>query len=101
MVTEFKLPKLGEGIESGDVLNILVDVGDSVTQDQPVMEIKSDKATVTKIFAPISGIIREIHVEKGKRVEAGQLLLIIDEEDEKEESEPRIEAIGQESNNKE
>src|ERR1700758_5506832 len=102
MATEFKLPELGEDIESGEILRILAEVGDSVTQNQPVIEIKTNKIVSIEILAPVSGIVKEIHVEKGKRVEAGQLLLTIDEEDEKEEeSEPRIEAMGQESNNKE
>ncbi len=102
MATQFKLAGLGEDIESGDVLSILVGVGDSISQGQPVMEIKFDKATVTKIFAPISGVIREIHVERGKIVKTGQLLLTIDEKYEKEGGrEPEMEVKEQADDDKE
>lgn len=78
MVTEFKLPELGEDIESGDVTKILVSVGDTVTQDQPVMEIETDKAAI-EIPAPVGGVVNGIHVKEGQKVKIGQLLLSIDE----------------------
>ena len=44
MSREFKLPELGEGVEAGDVLKVLVGVGDAVDADQPVVELETDKA---------------------------------------------------------
>ncbi|MGH7890249.1 MAG: 2-oxo acid dehydrogenase subunit E2, partial [Thermodesulfobacteriota bacterium] len=87
MVTEFKLPELGEDIESGDVITVLVKVGDTVAEDQPVMEIETDKATI-EVPAPITGKIKEIHVEAGKKVMVGQLLFTIDEAKPEEGKEP-------------
>ena len=78
MVTEFRLPELGEDIESGDVTKILVSVGDTVTQDQPVMEIETDKAAI-EIPAPVGGVVKGIHVKEGEKIKIGQLLLSIDE----------------------
>lgn len=79
MATEFKLPELGEDIESGDVINVLVSVGDSVVEEQPVMEIETDKATI-EVPAPVGGSVKEIHVKEGDKVKVGQLLFTIDEE---------------------
>jgi pyruvate dehydrogenase E2 component (dihydrolipoyllysine-residue acetyltransferase) len=78
MVTEFKLPELGEDIESGDVISVLVSVGDIITQDQPVMEIETDKATI-EVPSPVGGVVNAIHVKVGQTIKVGQLLLSIDE----------------------
>jgi len=78
MVTEFKLPELGENIESGDVIKILVSVGDTVSEGQPVMEVETDKAAI-EVPAPVAGRIRGIQVSEGDKVKVGQLLLTIDE----------------------
>ena len=64
MVTEFRLPELGENIESGDVVKILVSVGESVTKDHPLMEIETEKANI-EVPSPVSGTIKEIHVREG------------------------------------
>jgi Ni/Fe-hydrogenase b-type cytochrome subunit len=97
MATEFKLPELGEDIESGEILSILVEVGDSVTQNQPVIEIKTNKIVSIEILAPVSGIVKEIHVEESDKVKVGQLLLTIDESGMEKEgkSEAETKAIGQ------
>ncbi|SRR5579884_3093509 len=92
MVTEFKLPELGEDIESGDVISIMVSVGDVITQDQPVMEIETDKATI-EVPAPVGGVVKAIHVKAGQTIKVGQLLLTIDEGSEGKE-EKRVEDAG-------
>jgi pyruvate dehydrogenase E2 component (dihydrolipoamide acetyltransferase) len=78
MVTEFRLPELGENIESGDVVKILVSVGDTITKDQTVMEIETEKANI-EVPSPVSGSVKEIFVKEGEKVKIGQLLLTIDE----------------------
>ncbi len=82
MVTEFRLPELGENIESGDVVKILVSAGDTITKDQSVMEIETDKATI-EVPAPVSGMIEKIHVNEGDKILVGQLMMTIDEGAEK------------------
>jgi len=76
-VAEFKLPDLGENVESGDVINVLVAVGDTLAQDQPVIELETDKAVV-EVPSPLSGIVREVHVQAGDQAVVGQLLLTVE-----------------------
>lgn len=78
MVTEFRLPELGENIDTGDVINIFVANGDRVAKDQTIMEIETDKAAV-EIPAPVSGIVAGVHVKEGDTITVGQLLVSIDE----------------------
>src|SRR3972149_5181087 len=98
MAMEFRLPELGENIESGDVVKILVSVGDAVTKDQPVMEIETEKANI-EVPSPVSGTIKEILVKEGEKVNIGQLLLTIDEGT-KEKVVEEVEAIEKEEKKK-
>ena len=72
-VYDFALPELGEGIEAGDVVNVLVSVGDEVVQDQPVVELETDKAVI-EVPAPVSGTVQVVHVQAGDTVAVGQLI---------------------------
>jgi pyruvate dehydrogenase E2 component (dihydrolipoamide acetyltransferase) len=74
---EFKLPDLGENIEGGDVVEVLVAVGDRVEADQPVVELETDKAVIP-VPAPQAGLVKEIHVNAGDHVQVNQLLLTIE-----------------------
>ncbi|QBG46408.1 dihydrolipoyllysine-residue acetyltransferase [Verrucomicrobia bacterium S94] len=78
MALEFKLPELGENIESGDVVNVLVEVGETVTEGQSLVEIEAGKASM-EIPAPAAGTISAIHVAAGDTVEVGQLAFTIDD----------------------
>ena len=71
---EFVLPELGEGMEAGDVVQVLVTVGESITEEQPVLELETDKAVV-EVPAPVSGTVKAIHVQAGDKAAVGQLLL--------------------------
>ena len=77
MAVEFKLPGIGEGIESGDVLDILVSVGDTIEKDTEICELETDKATV---FVPsdIAGTVTAIHVAAGDTVAVGAVLLTVE-----------------------
>jgi len=70
MPTEIKLPSLGENIDSGDVLSILVSEGDSVDKDQDLLEIETDKATAA-VPSPEAGTIVKILVDEGDTVDVG------------------------------
>lgn len=74
---EFVLPELGEGMESGDVVQVLVTVGDTITKEQGVLELETDKAVV-EVPAPVSGTIQAIHVQAGDKAAVGQLLLTVE-----------------------
>src|SRR5262245_54795854 len=75
---DVKLPKLGEGADSGVVVALLVKDGDDVSDGQALLEIENEKA-VAPVPAPASGIISRIRVKVGDRVSVGQSLLTIEE----------------------
>lgn len=77
MPNEFRLPELGENIKSGDLVKMLVSPGDVVNQDQPVMELETDKATI-EVPSPISGKIKEVFVKDGDKLKVGQLIFTVD-----------------------
>ncbi len=77
MALEFKLPELGENIESGDVVNILVAVGDAVAEGQSILEIEAGKASM-EIPSPAAGTIAAIHVAQGDTIAVGQLAFTIE-----------------------
>jgi pyruvate/2-oxoglutarate dehydrogenase complex dihydrolipoamide acyltransferase (E2) component len=73
---EFKLPDLGEGLTEGEVARWLVAEGDEVAEDQPLVEIQTDKTTV-EIPSPAAGKVASILVEEGKVVPVGTILVVI------------------------
>jgi pyruvate dehydrogenase E2 component (dihydrolipoamide acetyltransferase) len=77
MATEFRLPELGENIASGDLVRIMVSIGDTVNQDQPVLELETDKATV-EVPSPVSGTVQQVFVKDGDKVKVGQLIFTVD-----------------------
>lgn len=79
MNIDFKLPELGENIESGDIVNILVHEGDVIAANDGVLEMETDKAVV-EIPCPYGGKIAKIHVKKGQTIKVGQTLLTIQSE---------------------
>src|SRR5690606_40974928 len=80
MPVEVKLPELGENIEKGDVARVLVNVGDTVAKDQPIMELETDKATI-EVPAPVAGKIAEVRVKAGEKAAVGQVVMVVDEAD--------------------
>jgi pyruvate dehydrogenase E2 component (dihydrolipoamide acetyltransferase) len=77
MALEFKLPELGENIESGDVVSVLVDVGATVAAGDSLIEIEAGKASM-EIPSPADGTISAIHVAVGDTVAVGQLAFTIE-----------------------
>jgi pyruvate dehydrogenase E2 component (dihydrolipoamide acetyltransferase) len=73
---EFKLPDLGEGLTEGEVARWLVSEGDEVAEDQPLVEIQTDKTTV-EIPSPAAGKVAQILVEEGRVVPVGTVLVVI------------------------
>jgi pyruvate/2-oxoglutarate dehydrogenase complex dihydrolipoamide acyltransferase (E2) component len=73
---EFKLPDLGEGLTEGEVARWLVAVGQEVAEDEPLVEIQTDKTTV-EIPSPAAGVVSQILVEEGKVVPVGTVLVVI------------------------
>ena len=76
MAYEFKLPDLGEGLTEGEVARWLVAEGDEIAEDQPLVEIQTDKTTV-EIPSPAAGIVTKILVADGDVVPVGTVLVVI------------------------
>ena len=74
---EFKLPDIGEGVAEGEIVAWHVKGGDVVKEDQPMVEVMTDKATVT-IGAPKKGTILETHATVGQIMPVGALLVVIE-----------------------
>lgn len=84
MIKEVIIPDIGENIEKGDVIEVLVKKGDLVEIDQPLIEFETDKAVVD-IPSPVKGKVTEILVKKGDTVQVGKAFIKI-ETDTKEEA---------------
>ncbi len=76
-MTEFKLPELGENIDQGDLVRLMVSLGASVTEGQPVMELETDKAVV-EVPSSVTGTVKEIRVKEGQKVKVGQVIFTVE-----------------------
>ncbi|QBI19028.1 2-oxo acid dehydrogenase subunit E2 [Egibacter rhizosphaerae] len=75
----FNLPDLGEGLESGEIVRWLVDVGDTVAVDQPIAEVETAKAVV-EVPIPYDGVVTALHAAIGAEVAVGDPLLSVSAE---------------------
>ena len=80
MSEDIVLPELGDGIEKGDVVNILVSKGDHVKKESILMELETDKAVI-EFPSPRTGTIENIRIKKGDTVKVGQVLFTLDTTD--------------------
>jgi pyruvate dehydrogenase E2 component (dihydrolipoamide acetyltransferase) len=78
-MSEIRLPELGEDILDADVLKILVNLGDYVRENDSVLEIETEKATLD-VPSEIEGYVTEIMVSTGQVIEVGQLLFVLSQE---------------------
>ncbi len=78
MAMPFNLPALGENIDAGTVVGILVEVGDKVEENQPVLEIETDKANL-EVPSGFSGVVTEILVENGATADVGAPVLMYED----------------------
>jgi pyruvate dehydrogenase E2 component (dihydrolipoamide acetyltransferase) len=76
-VEEVRLPELGENIEYGDVVAVLVSEGEWIDKDQSIIEVESEKAAL-EIPSPLAGVVKEIRVKVGDRIAVGQVILVIE-----------------------
>ncbi|MCL4198229.1 MAG: 2-oxo acid dehydrogenase subunit E2 [Phycisphaerales bacterium] len=73
---EFILPDLGEGVHEGQIVRLMVKAGERVREDQPLMEVETDKASV-EIPSPFTGTIAKWHVKEGQAVKVGEVMVTI------------------------
>ena len=74
---EFKLPELGENVSAGDVMRVLVKPGDSVANDQAVLELETDKATI-EVPSSVAGTVKDVKVKPGEKVKVGQTIFTVE-----------------------
>jgi pyruvate/2-oxoglutarate dehydrogenase complex dihydrolipoamide acyltransferase (E2) component len=79
MSIEIRVPDLGDGIESGDVLEVLVAEGDQIEKEQGIVELETDKATV-EVPSTHAGRISRVHVQAGQSVAAGTVLITLEDQ---------------------
>ena len=70
----FKLPDIGEGVVEGEVVEWMVSVGDSVKEDDPILSVMTDKATV-EIPSPTDGVVKSLVGEPGTILAVGQVCI--------------------------
>ncbi|MCA9197144.1 MAG: 2-oxo acid dehydrogenase subunit E2 [Planctomycetales bacterium] len=80
MAIEVKLPKLGEGIESGDVLDVFVSEGDVIKKDQAILEIETDKASV-EVPSSHAGKVTKVLVASGQTIAVGSAIITLEPAD--------------------
>jgi len=76
--TDMKLPEVGEGIEAGTVVAVLVKEGDRVEIDQPILELETDKAVV-EVPSSVAGVVEKVHVQANAEARIGQVVLTVAE----------------------
>ena len=76
---EFKLPDVGEGMHEGEIIQWLIKEGDAVKQDQPIVEVQTDKVNA-ELTAPAAGVVKKIFFSEGDIVEVGTTIFTIQEE---------------------
>jgi pyruvate dehydrogenase E2 component (dihydrolipoamide acetyltransferase) len=77
---EFVLPDVGEGTDAGEIIEWHVAVGDRVKEDQPLVDVQTDKAIVT-IPCPVTGIVLDLRGQPGDTIEVGATLAVFDRKD--------------------
>lgn len=88
MAEEFKLPELGENIETIQVVKILVSAGDVIVVEQSVVELETDKATI-EVPSSIAGTVAQVRIKEGDEIKVGDVLLTV----ERSEAEPADAAV--------
>jgi len=76
-VIEFKLPELGENIEQGDLVRLMIAPGATVSEGQAVMELETDIAVV-EVPSSVSGTVKDIRVKEGDKIKVGQVIFTVD-----------------------
>jgi len=96
MIVDFRLPHLGDGINSADVIKVNVKIGDKVSVDQVVVEIETDKATV-EVPSDVAGIVKEIFVKEGSKAKVGEPLISVEVSEQSSENSGQLSVAGDQS----
>jgi pyruvate dehydrogenase E2 component (dihydrolipoamide acetyltransferase) len=100
MPLEFKLPEIGENIDTADIVKVYVKPGDKVKIDQVVIELETDKANV-EVPSEDEGTILEVLIEEGSTAKVGQVLFTMDADAKKDTKAPEPETVAKEDKKEE
>src|SRR3989454_11526474 len=78
MARDFKLPDIGEGVHEGEVVKWFVKEGDAVRENDPMVEVMTDKVTV-QIPSPVTGKVLQLRAKEGEVVKVGSTLVVFGE----------------------
>ena len=87
-----QMPDLGEGVTEGEIIKVHVKTGDTITLDQPLLEVMTDKASM-EVPSLLSGNVKEVHIKEGDMVAVGSTLIVVQVQGNK--SEPDEQAVPQ------
>ena len=94
MIKEVKLPEVSDNVETGDVVKILVSIGDKIKIDQPVIELETDKA-MFEVPSTEEGTVKEINVKEGESIKIGSVILKLETNGAESKKENKVEAKGE------
>ena len=77
MIKEIKLPEVSDNVETGDVIKVLVKVGDKISVDQPIIELETEKASF-EVPSSESGIVKEVNVKQGDIIKIGAVIIKVE-----------------------
>ncbi|MGE0406880.1 MAG: 2-oxo acid dehydrogenase subunit E2 [Candidatus Korobacteraceae bacterium] len=78
MATKVLLPELGENVTQGDLVRVLVKVGDQVRKDQPLIELETEKAAI-EVPSSAEGVVKAIHVKEGQKLKVGEPIVSLEQ----------------------
>ena len=99
MAVEIKLPELGENIDSGSVAAVLVQEGDSIEKEQPLIELETEKAVV-EVPSEAAGIVQQVLVKEGDEVKTGQIIIKLQDSNTEQKEKKPPKAVKQNSQSK-
>ncbi len=79
MIEEVRLPEISENVTTGDVIQVLVKVGDFIEKDQSIVELETEKATF-EVPSPVTGKITEVNLKPGQKINVGDVIIKVDAE---------------------
>jgi pyruvate dehydrogenase E2 component (dihydrolipoamide acetyltransferase) len=77
-IKNVELPEIGEGVNEGELVSWLVQPGDKIEVDQPIVELMTDKATV-EVPSTVTGTVKELKFSEGDTIEVGQTIITVEE----------------------
>ncbi|UCE66224.1 MAG: 2-oxo acid dehydrogenase subunit E2 [Candidatus Zixiibacteriota bacterium] len=87
MIKEVRLPEVGENIESGEVVKVLVSIGEEIKLEQPVVEVETDKA-IFEVPSTEAGIVKEILIKEGEEIKVNGVIIKVETAESKIEEKP-------------